>query len=142
MDVTVSHQQPDDVVLVTIQGDVDVYTAPGLREHLDRLIAGGHRHLVLDLEHVPFMDSTGLGVLVGRLKRTRLQKGSMRVVCTVPRILRVFEITGLNQVLSVYDDAEEAIAQAQEHAGKDVADAVPGNGSTGGDGTGVASSAS
>lgn len=138
MDVTVSHQQPDDVVLVTIQGDVDVYTAPGLREHLDRLIANGHRHLVLDLEHVPFMDSTGLGVLVGRLKRTRRQKGSMRVICTVPRILRVFEITGLNQVLSVYDDAGEAIAQAQEHAGKAAAEAVRGDGTTEAGGTGVA----
>ncbi len=113
MEVTVSNQEHGDVVLVTVRGDVDVYTAPALREHLDRLIATGHRHLVLDLEQVPFMDSTGLGVLVGRLKLTRLQKGSLRVVCTVPRILRVFEITGLNQVLAVYTETATALDEAQ-----------------------------
>lgn len=113
MEVTDSHEHGD-VVLVTIRGDVDVYTAPGLRDHLDHLIVTGHHHLVIDLEQVPFMDSTGLGVLVGRLKRTRLQEGSLRLVCTVPRILRVFEITGLNQVLSVYADAGEALERAQD----------------------------
>ncbi len=135
MDVTVSNEAHGNVVLVTIRGDVDVYTAPVLREHLDRLIATGHRHLVLDLEDVPFIDSTGLGVLVGRLKLTRLQKGSMRVVCTVPRILRVFEITGLNQVLSVYAGSGDALAEAQQQAGQ-TGEAARDNGSA--DGTGVA----
>lgn len=116
MDVTVNSQEHGNVVLVTVSGDVDVYTAAGLRDHLDRLIATGHRHLVLDLREVPFMDSTGLGVLVGRLKLTRLQKGSLRVACTVPRILRVFEITGLNQVLAVYDDPMTAVQDAQDQA--------------------------
>lgn len=135
MDVTVSNEAHGDVTLVTIQGDVDVYTAPALREHLDRLIATGHRHLVLDLEQVPFIDSTGLGVLVGRLKLTRLQKGSMRVVCTVPRILRVFEITGLNQVLSAYTTTDEALAEATRQVGPAAAAAAD-NGSA--NGTGVA----
>lgn len=138
MDVSVSNQERGDVVLVTIRGDVDVYTAPALREHLDRLIATGHRHLVLDLEQVPFMDSTGLGVLVGRLKLVRLQRGSLRVVCTVARILRVFDITGLNQVLSVYPDPEAAVRDAQSQLIPDGESPGGRSGSSGGDGTGAA----
>ncbi|HYO19561.1 MAG TPA: STAS domain-containing protein [Dermatophilaceae bacterium] len=116
MDLTISTQERDDVVLVSFRGDVDVYSAPTLRERLDRLVTSGHKHLVLDLQDVTFMDSTGLGILVGRLKLTRIQKGSLRVVCTVPRILRVLEITGLDKVLSLYDDRERAIADAMAEA--------------------------
>ncbi|MBK7721087.1 MAG: anti-sigma factor antagonist [Austwickia sp.] len=126
MDVTVSNQEHPEVVLVTIGGDVDVYTAPALREQLDRLIAAGRRHMVLDLEQVPFMDSTALGVLVGRLKLTRVQHGSLRVVCTVPRILRVFDITGLKQVLPVHDTVDDALT----HALAQVAETTAGTGGT------------
>lgn len=140
MDVTVSNEAYGDVTLVTIRGDVDVYTAPVLREHLDRLIATGHRHLVVNLEDVPFIDSTGLGVLVGRLKLTRLQKGSMRVVCTVPRILRVFEITGLNQVFCLFTHTDQALEEAARQAHEPAEAAARDNGpaTANANGTGVA----
>lgn len=112
MELTVDSRVSEPVALVTVTGDVDVYSAPRLRLHLDRNIAMGWVHLVVDLERVTFMDSTGLGVLVSRLKLARLHKGSMRVVCTVPRILRLFDITGLDDVLPRFETVQTAMDDA------------------------------
>lgn len=111
-DLSVTVRDENGCAVVEVAGDVDVYSAAVLRERLDRLIAAGVVVLVLDLEGVSFMDSTGLGVLVGRLRRVRLAGGAILLVCTVPRILRVFAITGLNQVFPVFGSVDEAIRAA------------------------------
>ncbi len=87
---------------VTIRGEVDCYSARVLRERLLDLVRAGHYDLVLDLDQVGFLDSTGLGVFVGVLKRVRHHDGSVRLVCTQARILEILRITGLTQVFSVY----------------------------------------
>ncbi len=99
---------PHTVLAVT--GEVDVYTAPRLREKLVELSSQGHKQVVVDLERVEFLDSTGLGVLVGGLKRLRSNDGDLALVCTQPRILKVFEITGLTKVFSISGSVDEALA--------------------------------
>ena len=96
------------MTVVHVGGEIDVYTAPLLRERLDQQVAAGRHHLVVDLEEVTFMDSTGLGVLVGRLKLVRDQDGRLRMVCTQERILKVFRITGLDKVFHIFDSVDEA----------------------------------
>ena len=76
VDLSVSSSEQGGVTIVHVAGEIDVYTAPLLREVLDKQIAAGRTDLVVDLEKVTFMDSTGLGVLVGRLKLVRGQNGS------------------------------------------------------------------
>lgn len=125
MDLLVGNEIRDLVVVVTVAGDVDVFSAPHLRENLDRNIATGHLHLVVDLQDVTFMDSTGMGVLVNRLKLLRLHGGSVRVVCTVPRILRLFAITGLDVVLPTYETVDEAVAATHDVLQSTVDDSVP-----------------
>jgi anti-sigma B factor antagonist len=98
-------------MVVAVGGEIDVYTAPKLRERLVELINSGHYHLVINLEGVDFLDSTGLGVLVGALKRVRSHQGSLRLVCTQERLLKIFRITGLAKVFPIYDTVDEA-AQA------------------------------
>ena len=100
MDLSISSADRGDVTVVHVAGEIDVYTAPVLRERLDEQISAGRRHLVVDLQGVTFMDSTGLGVLVGRLK----------LVCTSERILKVFAITGLDKVFQIFDSIDEALA--------------------------------
>jgi anti-sigma B factor antagonist len=95
--------------VVDISGEIDVYTAPTLREHLSELVADGKYHLVLDLEQVAFLDSTGLGVLVGGLKRVRAHEGSLQLVCTQERILKVFRITGLTKVFPIHSSVPDAL---------------------------------
>jgi anti-sigma B factor antagonist len=97
-------------MVVGVIGEVDVYTAPTLRDHLSHLVADGHYHLILDLEEVAFLDSTGLGVLVGGLKRVRAHDGSLALVCTQERILKVFRITGLTKVFRIHASVPEALA--------------------------------
>jgi len=96
--------------VLTVKGEVDVYTAPRLRERLVELVSQGHRQIVIDLDGVDFLDSTGLGVLVGGLKRLRSNGGDMSLVCTQARILKVFEITGLTTVFSISASVDEATA--------------------------------
>lgn len=95
-------------VVVVVRGEVDVYTAPVLRARLTELIDGGARRVVVDLGGVDFLDSTGLGVLVGALKRLRAAGGSLALVCAKEPLLKIFRITALDQVFSLFDSVEAA----------------------------------
>jgi anti-sigma B factor antagonist len=108
--------------IIAVSGEIDVYTAPKLREKLISLADGGSFQLIVDMEGVEFLDSTGLGVLVGGLKRVRSQDGWIDLVCTQSRILRIFKITGLNKVFSIYNSVPEAVAahNPSGEAGEDV----------------------
>jgi anti-sigma B factor antagonist len=96
--------------VLAVKGEVDVYTAPRLREKLVELASQGKHQIVVDLEGVEFLDSTGLGVLVGGLKRLRSNDGDLALVCTQTRILKVFEITGLTKVFAISGSVDEATA--------------------------------
>jgi len=98
-----------DCAVLQVTGEVDLYTAPMLREQLRELSAKGTVHLIADLGQVDFLDSTGLGVLVGGLKRLREADGSLALVINTPRILRVFQITGLTKALAAQRSVEDAI---------------------------------
>ena len=110
MELSVTTSQHDDVCVVTVTGEVDVHTAAQLRVALDDEIAAGSTRIVLDLDGVGFLDSTGLGVLVGRLKLVRNHSGWLRIVCSNDRVLRVFRITGLDKVFGIHPSVAEAVA--------------------------------
>ena len=109
MDLGLDVSERDTSTVLAVRGEVDVYTAPRLREKLVELVAQGKYRIVVDLEGVDFLDSTGLGVLVGGLKRVRTHQGDMALVCTQQRILKVFEITGLTRVFHIHDSLEAAV---------------------------------
>jgi anti-sigma B factor antagonist len=91
-----------DCAVLQVAGEVDAYTAPMLREQIRELAAKGAVHLVADLSRVDFLDSTGLGTLVGGLKRLREAGGTLTLVITASRILRLFQVTGLTTVLVIH----------------------------------------
>ncbi len=86
---------------VVVSGELDMYTAPRLRQELVGLVAQGARQVTVDLEGVGFVDSTALGVLVGGLKRLRQLDGDLTLRSPSPRTLEVLEITGLTKVFTV-----------------------------------------
>ncbi len=110
MDLTLSTREVGGRTVVAVGGEIDVYTAPKLREQLVDLVNAGRYHLVVDMEGVEFLDSTGLGVLVGGLKRVRSHDGTLRLVCAQEKILKVFRITGLTKVFPIHSTLEEALA--------------------------------
>ncbi len=110
MDLGLDVAERDGWAVLSVTGEVDVYTAPRFREKLIELVSQGKHQIVVDLEGVDFLDSTGLGVLVGGLKRLRSHDGDLALVCTQNRILKVFEITGLTKVFSIHDSVDSAVA--------------------------------
>lgn len=103
-------QQRDGCAVLSVSGEVDLATAPQLRQQLVDLVTDGHRRIVVDLSGTDFLDSTGLGALVAGLKRLRAHDGEMRVVCTTPRVRKVFELTHVDRVLPLFESVDEACA--------------------------------
>jgi len=101
-----------DFTVLTVEGEIDVYSAPVLRQRLVELADGGASRLVINLEPVEFLDSTGLGVLVAALNRFRRDDGDVELICSQARILRVFEITGLTKVFIIHPSLDAASAGA------------------------------
>jgi len=104
----------DGVDIITMGTDVDVYTSASLREATKdpALIARGR--LVIDLTGTTFLDSYGLAVIIGALRRIRAADGSMAVACGRETIHRAFRITGMNRILRIYDTTDEAVAGVKE----------------------------
>ena len=110
MELTVEDRLEGAYAVVAVSGEIDVLTAGTLRERIDDLVTAGHHHLVIDLEQVDFLDSAGLGVLVGGLKRVRAQDGTLQLVCTSERILKVFRITRLSEEFTIHAALAQALA--------------------------------
>jgi anti-sigma B factor antagonist len=108
MELTLSTRESGGTVVVDVRGEVDVYTSPKLRERLVALVNDGALRVVVNLDGVDFIDSTGLGVLVGVLKRLRARGGSLSLVCGQDGLLRVFTITGLEKVFAIHRSVEAA----------------------------------
>jgi anti-sigma B factor antagonist len=105
----ISVEDEGGVSFLLLNGEVDVYSAQKLRDSIIRLTEQGHYHIVVDLEKVAFLDSTGLGVLVGGLKRVKPYDGELGIICNQEKILRIFRITGLTKVFPIYSSREEAL---------------------------------
>ena len=110
MDLKLGHYDKDGIEVIDVQGEIDMYTAPRLRELLIDLVSKTSYQLVVNLDKVGFLDSTGLGVLVGGLRRVRAHDGSLDLVCTREPILKIFRITGLTEVFGIYQTVDQAIA--------------------------------
>lgn len=89
------------LTVLTVDGDLDMETVVELREAVLEQLAAGRRHLVLDLDAVSFMDSTGLGVLVAVNKRVRAANGTVRLVCQQKRVLDLLRLTGLHRLFVI-----------------------------------------
>jgi len=109
VEVSVTSRPSGERTVVHVTGEIDVYTAPVLREELAKLVDGGHHDLVVDLTGVPFMDSTGLGVLVGALKKVKTHGGDLALVIDQEKVLKVFRITALTQVFPIFETVDAAL---------------------------------
>lgn len=108
MHTGVSTEVRDDVVIITASGEIDMDTAPDLRAAMQPHL-GFAAHLIADLTAVTFMDSSGLSVFVGAAQE--LGEGRLTVVAANERVLKVFRLTGLDQVIPIVADLPTALAR-------------------------------
>ena len=110
MDLKLGHYTKDGIEVVDVEGEIDIYTAPRLRQLLIDPAGKNSYQLVVNLDKVGFPGSTGLGVLAGGLNRVRAHDGSLDLVCTQERMLKIFRITGLTKVFAIHQTVDQAIA--------------------------------
>jgi len=113
VDISISRTSAGEVPIVSVSGDVDVYSAPALKDKISELIGTGEQTVIVDLGKVTFLDSTGLGVLVEARTATAEAGGQLPLVCTQQRILKLFAITGLDGVFNIQPSVGDAVAQLQ-----------------------------
>jgi anti-sigma B factor antagonist len=97
--------------VISLAGEVDLYTAPEFKQQLLDVIGQGGKEVIVDFSNTTFIDSTTLGVLVGGVKRLRSNDGQLALVCSDRNITKIFEITGLDRVFTIYPTRDDAIAQ-------------------------------
>jgi anti-sigma B factor antagonist len=108
-----TEQLGDDAYVISLAGEVDLYTAPEFKQQLLEVIGQGGKQVIVDFSNTTFIDSTTLGVLVGGVKRLRTNEGQLSLVCSDRNITKIFEITGLDRVFTIYPTRDEAVSQVK-----------------------------
>ena len=102
------------VSIVELTGDLDVAGAPTLQNALQEIIDSGGQHVVVDLGAVPFMDSSGLGVLVAAHRRMAAVGGRLALANPGPALQKVFQLTRTNRLFEMHDTVSDAIAEMRD----------------------------
>ena len=106
-----SRMEGTETGVLSLSGEVDVSNVQRVREAALELLERGAKNLVFDLAGTEYMDSSGLGVLVGLLKKVKELGGTLAIAAAQPRVKRLFEVTGLNQIIPLCDDVEGALKE-------------------------------
>jgi len=105
-----TEQLNSEAYVISLSGEVDLYTAPEFKQQLLEVIGQGGKEVVVDFTNTTFIDSTTLGVLVGGVKRLRTNDGQLSLVCSDRNITKIFEITGLDKVFEIYATRDDAVS--------------------------------
>lgn len=105
-----SERTPEDIGVIEVAGELDLYTAPRLKEQLLSLLDDGVQKVIVDMSGVHFIDSSALGVLIGGVKRLKPDGGTMVLVSIDENVNWIFRITGLNNVFDIFSTRDEAIS--------------------------------
>ena len=103
------HPIDADLNVIAVRGEIDLFTAPELKQVLAESIQAGRNYIVVDLTETTFLDSTALGVLIGAVKRLRPRSGALAIVNVDENIAKTFEITGLDQIFTIRPTRDEAV---------------------------------
>ena len=108
MDLKITVRNERRIPVIVLTGELDAYTSARFRETMIGLIENGAASLIISMNEVEYIDSSGLGALVGGLKRASERGGKIAIVCNNPQVKKVFEITGLERVFPLYGAEDEA----------------------------------
>jgi anti-sigma B factor antagonist len=109
--LTVDTRHEGDVTILALAGEIDLESAPTLRNAVTEVTDAGADRIVLDLSDVSFIDSTGLGVFIYAQKKLRLRQGTLDIVGSTRRILAIFKLAGLDKAFRIHPSLEAALGQ-------------------------------
>lgn len=118
MDLVINVRRDTAVPIIDLAGELDAYTSARFRETMIELIEAGAASLIISMMKVEYIDSSGLGALVGGLKRSSEHGGKIVIVCDNPQIRKVFEITGLEKVFPLFEAEDDAVKVLARHETK------------------------
>ncbi|MFC4564078.1 STAS domain-containing protein [Nocardiopsis mangrovi] len=107
MELKISSRSHADYAVVTVRGEIDLYTAPQLQSGLVNAVDDGARRLIVDMSRVEFCDSTGMSVLLSAMKRVRAENGDLELVAPKPAVRKILEVTGLDTVFTIRDSTDD-----------------------------------
>lgn len=105
-----SERTEDGAAVITVAGELDLYTAPRLKEELLSILEVGILKIVVDMTEIHFIDSSALGVLIGGIKRLKPKGGKLVLVSVDENVNWIFQITGLNSVFDIHTTRDAALA--------------------------------
>ncbi len=108
MKVNLKENKKKKIVTMEIEGEVDVYTSMDLKKSIFDLIENGNSKIIVNLDKVTYMDSSGLGTLVAALKKIKSEKGNLKILKLTPSIKKIFELTRLTKFFEIFEDEAEA----------------------------------
>lgn len=114
MDFAISQARVGEWVVIAVSGEVDMATGPSLRDDILAAFAAGNHRIVLDLSAVTFMDSSGLGALLGSHRRARLMEGEIKLAAPSSRVQEILRLTNLDRVFDVHPTVAEATGDGDE----------------------------
>lgn len=105
----IQDRQVGEITILTINGEIDALSAPGITAYINGLVAKGNFKLIADLSGVGYTSSAGLRVLLGAVKETRLRGGDLRLAAVQPDVLKVLNLSGFTNILKLFDSVDSAL---------------------------------
>ena len=106
--ISVETSEENNIPVVKVKGEIDIYTCGKLRTALGAVIDTGTTQFVLDLDDIIYIDSTGLGTIAHTARTIEKESGTIHVICKKPQIKKIFEVSGLERKnITLYNDVKE-----------------------------------
>ncbi|MFC1517886.1 STAS domain-containing protein [Candidatus Margulisiibacteriota bacterium] len=119
LDLKINIKKDKGIPVIILNGEIDVYTYPQLNEAMEKIIHDGNYNIVINLEDVRYIDSTGLGVLANSASKILTHKGQLNIVCTKPQVRKIFMVSGLMyKNLSLFDNEGTALSNLRKNPAK------------------------
>ena len=107
----ISQREKESIIILDIQGEIDLYNAPEIKDTIQKLIEGQKYNIIINLEKVSYIDSSGIGALISSLSNLKKYQGSLKIINVYASVKKVFELTKLTSFFEIYDSEDEALSK-------------------------------
>ena len=107
----ISQREKDGITILDIQGEIDLYNAPEIKDIIQKLIEAQKYNVIINLEKVSYIDSSGIAALISSLSNLKKYQGGLKIINVYASVKKVFELTKLTSFFEIYESEGEALAK-------------------------------